>query len=548
MPAEEAPVGRDLSALLADPSAAMLELDRVEAEERLVSFFRLCWPLLEPGRALVSGWVLDAIAEHLEAVSAGQINRLLINVPPGTSKSLLVSTLWPAWEWGPRNRPDLRYLLASYAEALALRDNRRCRNVITSALFQQLWGERVRLDPEQNAKGRFDTTARGFRIATSVGGLGTGERGDRFLIDDPHNVLEAESEAVREATLQWFSEVVPTRLNDPLSAIVVIMQRVHARDVSGLILRQELGYEWLCLPMEFEERHRSFTAVPRAGVAPVERALVYEQGTPVPRWIAPEDPVPIGARPVWRRVFAQDRREKNGDWLWVERFPPEYVDGVLKPALRAWGGTYAEAGQLQQRPAPREGGDFHLRDFQWVDAGAIPQHGRTVRGWDLAGSKEDRSAYTVGVKMRLSGGRVYVLDVFRDRLRPHEVEEAIVRMARSDGHGCEISIPVDPGQAGLAQRSTFAGLLVGYEAHFSTESGDKRARARPFAAQVGARNVYLPVGTTWGDPYVNELIASPGGDYLDQVDASSRAFMRLVAGFEADLPSAPPQVVEREAV
>lgn len=543
MAAPAALSGDALASVIADPARTMRLLDALECEERLLPFLRLFWPVLEPARPLVEGWVLEEIAEHLEAVSRGEIKRLLINVPPGTSKSLLVSTLWPAWEWGPRKRPDLRYVVASYAEALTIRDNRRCRNVITSGTYQSLWGDVVVLDPDQNTKQRYDTTARGFRIATSVGGLGTGERGDRFIIDDPHSVQDVESESVRESTLQWVSEVVPTRVTGEDSAIVAIMQRTHGSDVSGLFLRSDLGYEWLCLPMEFEEKNRSFTAVPRAGVEPETRALVWEAGDAIPRWITPEDPVPIGETPKWREVWSHDPRRAEGEWLWPARFSPAFVDGTLKPALRSWGGSYAEAGQLQQRPAPRAGGDMQKDDFRYYDE--LPDVvGKAVRGWDLAGSKARTAKYTCGVKLLSAEGRIYVVDVVRDRFSPGEVEEEMRRCAVLDGARCEISVPVDPGQAGLAQKRYLAAALTGFDVHFSPETGSKEVRARGFSAQVEANAVYLPRWAKWTAGYIGELVAFPGGAFSDQVDATSRAFARLVAKKHQGLSGAP-EVVEQ---
>jgi predicted phage terminase large subunit-like protein len=541
-----------LAAILGDADGALLELDRVESEERLTSFVRLLWPVLEPRRPYVHGWVVDRIAEHLEAVTRGELRRLVINVPPGTSKSMVVSVLWPAWEWGPRNRADLRYVFAAYAEALTIRDNRRSRAVITSPLFQRLWGDRVQLDPGQNAKGRFDTMARGFRIATSVEGLGTGERGDRFVIDDPHSVGEVESEASRESTLRWFAEVVPTRITDAeSSAIVAIMQRTHSRDVSGLILKKELGYEWLCLPMEFERRNRCFTGVPRAGVDPEERALVWQaEADPIPRWVTPaeaEELAPdVRERARFRKVYPQDPRQEEDELLWPERFSRRYLDEELKPTLRSWGGTYAEAGQLQQRPSPRAGGDFKRENFQYVDAGEIPERGHQVRGWDLAGSDDARAKYTAGVRLLLAAdGRLFVTDVVRERKPASEVEDFVLATARRDGPLVPLSIPQDPGQAGLAQRGHFAAKLHGFDFHFSPESGDKWVRARPFASEVAARNVYLK-RAAWTDAFVSELCAGRGSDFTDQLDATSRAYARLIATRRRESPGGAPQAVSRD--
>ncbi len=477
----------DILDLLRFPEHARIAIDKANAEEKLLDYIRLLWPVLEPGRTFVEGWAVEAICDHLEAVSNGEIRKLLINVPPGCMKSLTTNVFWPSWEWGPRNRPDLRYVSASYSEALTVRDNRRCRQLIQSAEYQMLWGSHFKLMSDQNAKIRYDNDARGYKIATSVGGLGTGERGDRFVIDDPHNVIDGESDVKRDTVLQWFTEVVPTRINDAgKSAIVVIMQRVHEADVSGLILASELGYEHLMLPMEYEEKRSCVTCI----------------------------------------GFEDPRREEN-ELLWPDRFPRDYLDNDLKPALRAWGGTYAEAGQLQQRPAPRGGGMFQKKDFQFLDI--IPQDvHQWVRGWDFAGSTEKRSPYSVGCLMgRRRNGDIVIRDVDRGQWTPGQLEAALVRNAEADDKGTIIDCPQDPGQAGKAQKVAYVKLLNGYDIRFSPESGSKEDRARPFAAQCEGQNIYL-VRATWNDAYINELASFPTGMFKDQVDASSRAYAKLL--------------------
>src|SRR5690606_29712596 len=138
-----------------------------------ICFTRHAWQLLEPGRRFVPGWHLEVLCDHLEAVTRGEITRLLINVPPGAMKSLTVAVLWPAWEWGPAGRPELRTIAASYSERLSLRDNMKCRRLVGSDWYRGHWGRSVRLVGDQNAKGKFENERTGFRLATSVGGLGT---------------------------------------------------------------------------------------------------------------------------------------------------------------------------------------------------------------------------------------------------------------------------------------------------------------------------------------------------------------------------------------
>src|SRR5262249_30205551 len=153
-----------------------------------------------------------------------EIRRLLINVPPGSTKSSLCDVYWPCWEWGPKGLPATRYVCASYSASLTERDNGRMSRVILWDWYQERWGDIFKLTHTGVTKLQNNVT--GFKLATSVGGVGTGERGDRVIIDDPNNVLETESDAVRDSTNKWFREAMPDRLNDMnTGAIVVIQQR-----------------------------------------------------------------------------------------------------------------------------------------------------------------------------------------------------------------------------------------------------------------------------------------------------------------------------------
>jgi predicted phage terminase large subunit-like protein len=488
---------------LKNPNRALASLNKDLAEGHLIDFSEVMWPVLEPGRPFVRGWAIEAICDHLEAVSAGHITKLLMNVPPGLMKSLSTNVLWPAWEWGPRNRPDLRYIGASYSQDLTIRDNRRCRQLIESPVYQELWGDRFHLVADQNAKVRYDTDKRGFKIATSVGGLGTGERGDRFVIDDPHNVKGAESEAKLDEAAQWFTEVVPTRVNDlGQSAFVIIMQRVHERDVSGLAIAAELGYTHLELPMEYEPDRKCFTD--------------------------------LGAG----RRFEDPRREE-GELLFPERFNRKELT-VLKKQLSAWGGDYAVAGQLQQRPAPRGGGMFKVdkEEIKRRMLPVAPPGGEWVRGWDIAGSTTKKSPFTASVRLKMVGDLIYIGGsdgapaVTRERKEIEEAEEHIVEVARLDGLRTKQDLPQDPGSAGKSQKRHMAGKLgrLGGEFHITPESGDKATRAIGIASMWNAGNVVL-VGSpaeAWVDRFLAELSTFPRGEFKDQVDALSRAYSRIL--------------------
>ena len=447
----------------------------------LSGFVREAWHVLEPANPYIHGWHVDAICEHLEAITRGDINRLLINVPPGTMKSLLSGVFWPAWEWGPCGRPATRIIGSSYSEDYAKRDNRRMRDLIQSEWYQALWPTELVRAGEM----AFSNSATGFRQGIPFSRL-TGGRGDRVIIDDPHSVDGAESEAERTATVRTFRESVPTRLNDPArSAIVVIMQRLHEQDVSGTILSLKLGYEHLMLPMEFEPERKCVTS-----------------------------------------IGFEDPRTYEGELLFPERFPRSVVERDKVPM-----GSYAVAGQFQQRPAPRSGGMFQRGDFEIVDV--LPSRpGRKVRAWDFAASKPrpgKQPDWTVGLLMTRIDGVFYVIDVIRGRWSPAEVEKNLKNTASQDGVPVTIRMPQDPGAAGKADAETKVKLLAGYSVIAKPVTGDKATRAKPASAQAEAGNVKLLRGD-WNEAFLDEICSFPNAMFDDQVDAFADALNELALG------------------
>lgn len=460
-----------------------IELDRAIARQSFAGFVRAAWHVLEPTSELKWGWSLDAICEHFEAVTNGEVKKLLINVPPGCMKSLLTGVLWPAWEWGPKGRPGLRYLGTAHKQDLGVRDNLKCRRLIQSEWYQERWP--MKLTSDQNAKTKFENEHTGFREAMAFTSL-TGSRGDRVLLDDPLSVDHANSDADMKAAEITFTEALPTRVNNDDSAIVVIMQRLNEKDTSGIILQRELGYVHLCLPMRFEAERKCTTS-----------------------------------------IGFQDPRTVDGELLFPERFPEETVASLERTM-----GSYAAAGQLQQRPAPREGGMFKKAWFPIVRA--IPAGTRFVRGWDLAAT-EGAGDWTAGVKIgRQKNGRFIIAGVARDRKATAGVEQMLVNTASQDGYMCEISIPQDPGQAGKAQASYYIGKLAGYTARATPESGDKETRAGPLAAQAEAGNVDVLEGD-WNETFFDEITVFPNGSFDDQVDGASRAFNALAESGKFDI-------------
>lgn len=473
---------------------------------------------------LTMGWAIEAMCEHLEAVSRGEINRLVMNVPPGMMKSLLTMVFWPAWEWGPLGWPSMRFMGASYERDLAIRDARKMRLLVESDWFQERWP--IKMAADQNEKMRFENAATGIRLARPSTSL-TGERVHRLGVDDPHSVTTAESVVEREKVVQTFREAAQNRMVDPLtSAIVVIMQRLHEGDISGWLMENAADlYTILVLPMEFEADRRCSTS-----------------------------------------IGFVDPRKNEGELLFPERFPKEVLERD-KPVL----GEYAWAGQYQQRPAPRQGGIFKTDNITIIDA--LPKCVKWCRGWDLAGT-EGAGAYTAGVLMgKIADGSGYVIaDVKRHQFSVAKVQKLIKTTATLDlrgqllsklnektgevagipdapvlfdGSGLVIRLPQDPGQAGKAQKADYLKLLDGYAMKMvpTAGEGDKEARAMPFSVQVEGERVFMLRGK-WNDAFIGELKLFPGGNYKDQTDAAADAYNELNGG-KSEKPAVAPVTVDR---
>jgi predicted phage terminase large subunit-like protein len=454
--------------------------EAVELEKSLKKFIQAAWHIVEPATEYKHNWHIDAICEHLEAVTNGEIRNLLINMPPRAAKSTCVSVMWPVWMW--TFKPEARFLCASYAQSLSIRDNLKCRRLIESNWYKERFGDVFELTGDQNTKTRFEKNKTGYRLATSVDSAATGEGGDFLIVDDPVSATEAASAAVTQHTQDWFDNTFSTRLNDPATgAKVIVMQRLNENDLSAHILRQG-GYEHLLLPMEFEEERRASTSI---------------------GWTDP--------------------RKKDGELLWPERFTPDVLEDFK---LRL--GSYGYAGQMQQRPAPREGGFFQKTWFETTRA--APGKAKRVRAWDRAASIAKKGTdpdWTVGLKLvRDEHGCFYIEDVVRFRGSSLDVQKAIRNTAEQDGKNVKIILEQDPGQAGKSEVEYLIRMMSGFSVKAVPIKKDKVTRASPVSAQAEAGNIKIVRGD-WNHAFLEELCAFPNAKHDDTVDALSTAFDAL---------------------
>lgn len=445
------------------------------ATASLYEFAKQAWSVIEP-RPFVDNWHIGAICEHLQAVTTGQIMKLLINIPPGCSKSILVGVMWFCWEWAIS--PSTTWMYSSYDQKLSTRDSVKCRALITSPWYQTRWP--ITLTGDQNQKTYYENDRRGYRLATTPGGHGTGEHPQRICVDDPHNVEQAESANERDSVIQWWDLTMATRGAALEARRVIIMQRLHERDLSGHVLDHG-GWEHICLPMRYEPDRMKATSI---------------------GWTDP--------------------RTEPGELL-TPLYRPEVLQEVEKSL-----GPYGIAGQMQQRPAPRSGGFFKTEKIRFVDA--IPAGTkRFVRAWDK-GATEGGGDPTAGVLMAEHDGIFYVIDVVHGQWGSGRRDDNIDLTAALDettyGQHVEIILEQEPGSGGKQSAEISVSRLRGYRVHATPASGNKEVRADQLASQMEVGNVCV-VKAKWNRAFIDELIMFPNGTHDDQVDAASMAFNRL---------------------
>jgi len=480
--------------LIKDAGKILREIEKLECEESLEDFTKAAWHVLEPAQPYVYGWAMGAVSEHLEAVTHGEIIRLLINVPPGFRKSLSTCVFWPAWEWGPMNLPHHRFLGSSYSEDYAVRDNSRMKMLVESEWYQERWP----LPLIKAGERKFENAHHGWRQGVPFSRL-TGGRGDRVIIDDPHSTEMAESPAERLRTSRIFLESVPTRLNNPSkSAIIVIMQRLHEEDISGVILSKELGYEHLCLPMEFEPQRRCVTS-----------------------------------------IGFVDPRTTEGELLFPERFPREVVERDKRTM-----GPYAVAGQFQQRPEPRGGGIFKREWWEiWPPADwpehmipkvgervAYPEMEYVIASVDTAMTtkeENDWSACTIwGVwRDHKDAPKLMLMAAWQDKLEFSPLVEKIISTCRR--------WRVDR----LLIEAKANGISVGQEiirlcgeeefgVTLNQVKGDKLARAYSVQHVFSSGLVFAP-DKQWADMVLDQMATFPRSAHDDLVDSCVQAVKHL---------------------
>lgn len=458
-----------------------LNIEREECALSLSYFIQRAWSQLEPSQPYLHGWHIDALAEHLTAITDGHINRLLINIPPGTMKSMLTGVFWPAWEWGPKQLKSKRIIGASHEAGLATRDSMMMRRLVTSEWYQKLWP--IQLVGDQNQKTYFQNSSMGWRQACAVGSM-TGRRGDRVIWDDPHSVEDSHSQAAMDEAARVFRETLPTRLNNPdSSAIIIVMQRLAENDISGIILDNDFGYEHLMLPMEYEPKRHCST-----------------------------------------KIGFNDPRTIEGELLFPARFPRHVVDRD-----RAIMGTKAAEGQFQQRPSPRGG---ELIKSEWFKRySMLPAIEYRIIYADTAQKTKEHNDYSVFEcwGKAKDGSGIYLIDMIRGKWEAPELKRRALEFWLKHKNA-----PIDT-LGGLRQmkvedKASGTGLIQELKVHHDgtyipiagiQRNRDKYTRLLDVLPQIEAGFVHLPDSAPFVSDFVTEcerFTADDSHSHDDQID------------------------------
>ncbi len=499
--------------------------DAKRYEASLIDFVEAAWPSIDPS-PFQRHWVLEALCQHLEAVARGEIRFLLANYPPRAGKTNIASICWPAWNWIQQrvshvSGPQVRLLTGSYGFDLSLTNSNKMRRLIHSPWFQKHWGDRITLSDDQNTKSQFDNTAGGSRMTSSVGASLIGLGGDVIIVDDPHNTEEVESDADRERAITWWKELSSTRLNDSnQTAIVVIMQRLHALDVSGFILAGEDASGWchLMVPMHHDPMRHCITSL---------------------GW---EDP-----------------RQDDGELLWEKRWDARAVAKIERSL-----GPYMASGRLEQSPSPKGGGivredwwqPFPCVGYEAYEGSGTPPVGRpgdddyepasdNYRPWryppfsfilvsvDTAYTEKEENDWCACTKWgiwtdRAGNSRVMLLGAWKEHYALHELVNRIMDTCRTKGREADVCL-IESKASGLSTIQEMKRMMrdgewrtIGID-----PQGDKVARMHSVVPLFSGGLVYAPYSN--GYPFmfaamvIDDVAAFPKGQSRDIADSVSMA-------------------------
>lgn len=466
---------------------------RVDLERQLAltgslfDFVEMAWHVVEP-RPFEENWHHREECAHLEAVSRGEVRFLVINQPPNTSKSVLVSVLWPVWD--QLRNPTLRVAGISYDKGLSLRDAGKSLKLIQSDWFRARWGDRLSVVGSKPAEGNYKFVQGGTRFATSTLGGITGRHYDRIICDDLIKPKDVTGEILTKVAGVW-NETIPSRLEPKTGALVLVMQRLHELDPTGIALKEShRAWVHIRFPMEYE----------------------------------PAEPC--------RTRWGGDRRTEEGELLWASRFPPSEIE-----LQKAQGSRYY-ASQYQQRPVPEGGNIFQRVWFKfWIPKGAtlptvdgqdlreLPDRFmREANSWDCAFKGGEENDFVCGQAWGHAKPDFYLLEQDMKRRGFADTLKAILAMRKRRPRAAVI---VEDKANGPAVIETLRAKVPGIIA--VDPEGGKEARANAVSHLPEGGNVWLPHPNLhpWVELLLRSLCTFPFAANDDDVDSLTQALLYL---------------------
>lgn len=458
------------------PDDVQIEYDR-EAVRRygLRAFAKLAWHIVEPADALQWNWHLDAISDHVQAVIQRELQELAACIPPGMTKSKMISVLGSGYAWAIR--PSYRVLSVAYADRLTRRDSRFVRKLILSQWFQDRWP----LALEKQDESRLENAKSGFRLAGSVRSGIIGDRGNLLLIDDPLSIDTVESPAERARTSRFVWETLPSRMtNFDEDGKILIMQRLHGADTAAEA--RDRGWEMLVLPNEYEPASRCITS-----------------------------------------LGFKDPRTKEGELL-----HPARMSAKASAKMKSFEGIgpRAYAGQYQQRPAPREGNIVKMAWFANRFKKPSPNPVRIIISADCASKPEEKNDPSAFLTIAEYKDHYEFWHYHCQRYEfPDLVRAAIDQYNRGDWTVNAMLIEdKDAGQQLIQQlkRDTKIPVIA-----INPGSLDKGTRLETQTPVMEAGNVWLPEDAPWVADFLEELTTIPGAPHDESGDCVSQALKWL---------------------
>jgi predicted phage terminase large subunit-like protein len=466
--------------ILSDLEPTLAELESIFQND-LLAFTERVFGELFPQTQFHLSPHLGVMAAKLSATLLGHgPKRLIINLPPRSLKSIMVSVASVAWLLG--HEPHKQVICASYGQDLADKHARDTRTIMASSFYQHLFPW-TRLSQQKQSVNDFMTTREGFRMATSVGGVLTGRGADIIIIDDPLKPEEALSDTRRAAVNDWYDNTLLSRLNSKEQGIIIlVMQRLHQDDLVGHILDRGEDWETLVFPAIAEEDER------------------YEYQS----CLGPE-------------VFERN----SGEVLDSAR---ESLDTLL--AMRRTIGEYNFASQYQQNPTPFGGAMIRREWLQYYDPeGPLPDFTMILQSWDTANKSGELNDYSVCTTWGYLYKRYYLLDVVRQRLNYPQLKRKVI--AQIEKHDPRIVLIEDKASGTqLIQDLRSEGRLC-VKPYPPPPGTDKVMRVHAQTVKFEEGKVFLPSSAPWLSEYIRELTAFPGTKFDDQVDSTVQALDHL---------------------